>query len=332
MLWLRRGWLIAIAGAVVLAGGSALVMRFELLDPHPTLAPALYGHALALHGLLALGGLVATVLAIPTLVMTPGRGAVVLGALALGLWAAAIALLFVALGSLGSAGLSPPNTLLVLAASLGLGAAQIAVSLPANADRASRAQLAVAACGLVAIAIIVIPLLAREVPTTASWLLATSAFACGLIPDAVKRIGWPFTLIAIAPCLALAWTATALVHGADPRDFDLHDTVFELSPLPVTGGALLGAMLLAVTRSRLPQRGLAVVAAALITAGAGLTSIGFYLLGSRGLPRRYFAYLPEFQPLQILVGVAAAIAVIGGLVALEAFRRGSRPSGVPLKN
>jgi cytochrome c oxidase subunit I len=90
--------------------------------------------------------------------------------------------------------------------------------------------------------------------------------------------------------------------------------------------------LLAVTRSRLPQRGLAVVAAALITAGAGLTSIGFYLLGSRGLPRRYFAYLPEFQPLQILVGVAAAIAVIGGLVALEAFRRGSRPSGVPLKN
>ena len=36
----------------------------------------------------------------------------------------------------------------------------------------------------------------------------------------------------------------------------------------------------------------------------GLTSLGFFLLGLRGFPRRYFAYLPEFQSLQILVGAA----------------------------
>ena len=66
------------------------------------------------------------------------------------------------------------------------------------------------------------------------------------------------------------------------------------------------------------------MAVALITGGAIVTSVGFFLLGSRGLPRRYFAYLPEFQTMQIVVGVAAVITVIGCVTAVEAFRRGTR--------
>jgi heme/copper-type cytochrome/quinol oxidase subunit 1 len=121
----------------------------------------------------------------------------------------------------------------------------------------------------------------------------------------------------------LAWGATALLQVLH-HDFPFHDTVGALSPLPVTGGALLNALLLAATRSRSPHQRLLQAATTLITAGASLTSIGFFLLGSRGLPRRYLAYAPEYQSLQIVVGVAAAVAAIGAVVALEAFRRGTR--------
>jgi hypothetical protein len=82
MLWLRRAWLCAIGCALVIGGGSALVMRFELLDPEPTFAPELFGQTLVLHGLLSLGVLLAALLAIPTFVVKPGRGSVVLGCLA----------------------------------------------------------------------------------------------------------------------------------------------------------------------------------------------------------------------------------------------------------
>jgi len=324
MLWLRRAWLCAIGAALVIGGGGALVMRFELLDPEPTLSPELYGHALVLHGLASLGALLAVVLMIPTLFVKPGRGSVVLGFLALALWLGAIAFL-VGLDLSGSQewpGFSQRSVLLALAASLGLGAAQIATSLPANADRPSRPQLVAAVGGLAAIAILALPLVGGDVPTAFHLLLATTAVAGGQIYDAARRGALSVVLLASVTCLVLAWAATAAIHVVHTSY--LHDTVAVLSPLPLTGSALLGALLFAATRSRSPHRRLADVAAALITAGASLTSLGFFVLGVRGLPRRYFAYLPEHQSLQIVVGAAAAIAAIGCVVALEAFRRGTR--------
>ena len=197
---------------------------------------------------------------------------------------------------------------------------RVAASEP---DRPSQPQLVAAAGGITALAIVAIPLFGGELPTAVLWLLATTAVACGLIPDAMRRVATTFALIAIVPCLLLGWAATALVHAVH-ADFPFHDTVAMLSPLPVTGGALLGALLLAATRWRSPQRRLAHVGAALITAGAGLTSLGFLLLGLRGLPRRYLAYSPEFQSLQIVVSAAAVVTAIGCVLALDAFRRGTR--------
>ena len=318
MNWLRRGWLAAIACAVVVAGGSALVMRFDQLDPGPTISPVTYGHALALHGLLAMAVLAGALLAIPSFVVRPSRTSVVLGALALALWAAAI----VPLGALAVrdaqewGGHSPQQLLLVLAASLALGAAQLAVSLPATAGP----QRIAAVGSLASLAIVVTPLVGRDLPTAFYWLLATTAIACALVPDAIPRIGRSFALLAIAPCLVLAWIATAAVHSVHTGYF--HDTLGVLSPLPLTGGALLGALIIAATRTRSPHRRLAQIAAVLINTGASLTSVGFYLLGSRGMPRRYLAYLPELQSLQLLVGLAAVIAAVGCITALEAFRRG----------
>lgn len=303
--------MVAIACAVVVAGGSALMMRFDHLSPGPTLSPETYGHALSLHGVLSLGVLAAVLLAVPSFAVKATRTSVVLGFLALALWIAAI----VPLGSLAVrqsqewGGHSPDKLLLVLAASLGLGAAQIAVSLPANAGK----QRIAAIGGLAAIAIVVTPLVGREPPTALYWLLATTTLTCALLPDAIQRIDRSFALLAIAPCVALAWIATAAVHGVHTGFF--HDTLGVLSPLPVTGGALFGALLVSATAS---NRRLARIAAVLINTGACLTSAGFYLLGSRGMPRRYLAYLPDFQSLQIFVGVAAVLAAIGGVLALYA--------------
>jgi heme/copper-type cytochrome/quinol oxidase subunit 1 len=319
-LWLRRAWLWTIGCALLLGGGSALLMRFDLIDPNPTLSPQLYGHAFGLHGLVAAGGLLAAMLTIAVLVVKPGRGSVVLGFLALGSWVGAMAVLvgFDLRGAHEWPGFSPRSQMIMLGASAALGAAQIAVSLLA---RPGRPQIVAAAGGIAALVIVAIPLFGGGLPTSLVWLLATTAVACGLM--ATTRDATTLALVAILPCLVLGWVATALVHAVH-TDVPFGDTVAVLSPLPVTGGALLGALLVAATRWRTPPRRLAHVAVAVIAAGAGVTSVGFFLLGLRGLPRRYLAYLPEFQPLQILVGVGAVVTVIGCVLALEALRRGTR--------
>ena len=300
-------------------------MRFDLMDPKPTLSPELYDHAFTLHGLVSVGAMAAALIAIPVLVVKPGRGAVLLGSFALALWVGAMAPL-IGLELRGSRewlGFSPRTALLALAASLALGAAQIAVSLPANSDRPSRPQLLAAVGGIAALGIVVIPLFAGEFPTAVHWLLATTAVACGSIHDAMKRVAPTLAVVATVPCLLVGWAATAFVHAVH-TDVHLHDTVAMVSPLPVTGGALVGALLLAATRWRSPHRRLAYIGAALIAAGAGVTSLGFLLLGLRGLPRRYLAYSPEYQSLQIVVGAAAMVMAIGCLLALDALRRGTR--------
>jgi heme/copper-type cytochrome/quinol oxidase subunit 1 len=321
-LWLRRAWLWTIGCVLLLAGGSALLMRFDLMEPKPTLSPSLYGHAFGLHGVVAAGGLLAAMLAIPALVVKPGRGAVVLGFLALGSWMGAMAVLvsFDLRGAYEWPGFSPRSELLVLGASAALGAAQIGVSLLA---RPSRPQIVAAAGAITALAIVAVPLFGGALPSSVCWLLATTAVACGMFIDATTRGATILALVAIIPCLVLGWAVTLLVDAV-PTDVPLHDTVAVLSPLPATGGAMLGALLVAATRWRTPSRRLTYVAVAVIAAGAGVTSLGFFVLGLRGLPRRYLAYLPEFQPLQILVGAAAVVTVVGCVMALEALRRGTR--------
>jgi hypothetical protein len=214
----------------------------------------------------------------------------------------------------------------VLAASAVLGAARLLASLTARSGRPSRAQIAAAVGGITALAIVAIPLFGGELPTSFVWLLAATAVACGSIPDAKERVGTALALVATVPCLLLGWAALARLHTMH-TDVPLHDTVAVLAPLPVTGAALLGALLVAATRWRSPQRGLAHVGIAVIAAGAGATSLGFFLLGSRGLPRRYLAYSPEFRSLQIIVGAAAVVTVVGCVLAFEAFRRGTRVDG-----
>jgi len=56
------------------------------------------------------------------------------------------------------------------------------------------------------------------------------------------------------------------------------------------------------------------IAAAIIFIGFNLTFGPQFLLGYLGMPRRYHAYAPEFQPLNVLSSAGASILAVGYLV------------------
>jgi cytochrome c oxidase subunit 1 len=53
------------------------------------------------------------------------------------------------------------------------------------------------------------------------------------------------------------------------------------------------------------------IAAALVFIGFNLTFFPQFILGSQGMPRRYYDYLPEFQPLHQLSTVGSWILAVG---------------------
>jgi cytochrome c oxidase subunit I len=71
----------------------------------------------------------------------------------------------------------------------------------------------------------------------------------------------------------------------------------------------------------------AVVAWFLATVGFNMLYFPFLILGYLGMPRRYYDYLPEFQPLHVVATVGSWILVLGILILvinlLVALRRGA---------
>jgi heme/copper-type cytochrome/quinol oxidase subunit 1 len=325
VLRLRRAWLIAIACVAALGGGSALVMRVGLVGPANAVSPASYDHAFVLHGMMMLGLLVAALIAIPTLVIRPGRGAIALGTVALALWAAVMA--FFIIGGFAPADwltgspFSPGwlrAAIVTLAVAVGAAVAQVSVSLSANAGADNRPNAIAAIGGIVALVVVGIPLATGGFPTQLFLLIAGSVVVCTVIPAAMAGATGFIVWLAVAPCLAMAWIARALVEV--PSDVYVHDTVAMVAPLPALGGALLAAVFAAVARDRVLRPRLAYVAAVTFAGGSCATSVGLLVLGMRGLPRRYYQYLDLFQPLQVVVGVAAAVTVIGAILAVFSTR------------
>jgi heme/copper-type cytochrome/quinol oxidase subunit 1 len=300
-------------------------MRAELIDPGGTLSPTVYSHALALHALAMLGVFIAAFVAIPTLVIRPGRGAIALGGLAFAVWAAVMMFFLLAAfapddwmtGSpLGPGALRA--AVVALAIGVGLAIAQLAASLPANADAQSRRSAIAAVGAILALAIIGIPLATGQLPTTLPLLTASTLAVCSVVPGSIGSVATSIGWLAVVPCLAAAWIATAFLRAVHVSF--LPDTVATLAPFPAMAGAVLAALFVAWVRGRTLRPQLARVAAVMFAGGTIATSTAFLVLGMRGLPRRYQQYEDAFQPLQIFVGVAAAVTLIGAIVAVRSIR------------
>ncbi len=154
------------------------------------------------------------------------------------------------------------------------------------------------------------------------------------IPSAIKTFNWIVTMykgsVAFnAPMLyALSFLLlfgigglTGIFLGAVSVDIHLHDTYFVVAHFHYV---MMGSTVIAFLGGlhywwpkmfgRMYNESAAKVACALVFIGFNTTFLPQFVLGSRGMPRRYYNYLPEFQFLHQLSTVGSWILGLGFLI------------------
>ena len=167
------------------------------------------------------------------------------------------------------------------------------------------------------------------------------------VPSAVKVFNWVSTMykgsICMAPpfffalCFIFLFTLgglTGLVQGAAGPNVHIHDTHFIVGHFHFvmfggTGFAFLAGLHFWWPKlfGRMYDFKKAYIGATLLTAGFLLHYFPMFILGLKGMPRRYYTYLPELQPLNFFEGIGAYIMVSGlALLFFNLFRsfRGPR--------
>jgi len=116
---------------------------------------------------------------------------------------------------------------------------------------------------------------------------------------------------------------TGLFLGALSVDVQLHDTYFVVAHFHfvMMGGTFIAYLagvhywwpkIFGRTYSEKAAR----LAAALVFVGFNLTFLSQFLLGSRGMPRRYYNYVTQFQPLHVLSTIGSWVLALGLFIIL----------------
>ncbi len=151
------------------------------------------------------------------------------------------------------------------------------------------------------------------------------------IPSAIKVFNWVATmykgsiLLATPMCYALSFIflftiggLTGLFLGALATDIHLHDTYFVVAHFHyVMMGGTLVAFIGGVfywwpkITGKMYNEFWGQVSALIVFVAFNLTFLPQFVMGSRGMPRRYYNYLPEYQSMHILSTIGAFVLGFG---------------------
>jgi cytochrome c oxidase subunit I len=163
------------------------------------------------------------------------------------------------------------------------------------------------------------------------------------IPSAVKVFNWVATLykgsISLDPPMLFALSfiflfsiggLTGLVLGAAAANVHVHDTSFVVGHFHYTmfggtGFAFFGGLHYWFPKifGRMYNKKVATCAWALMFAGFNMLYFSMKILGLRGMPRRYYDYLPEYTGLNVVATVGSWILAAGLLLMFVNLFRGA---------
>ena len=156
------------------------------------------------------------------------------------------------------------------------------------------------------------------------------------IPSAIKTFNWLATIykgsvsFSTPMIYALAFLGlftiggmTGLFLSALGLDIHLHDTYFVVAHFHyvMVGGAIIGYLgglhyWWPKMTGRLYPETLGRISAVIVFVGFNFTFMPQFILGYLGMPRRYYAYVPEFQVLHVLSSGGAFVLAVGFMLPL----------------